>query len=127
MFPYGYQRVHTPSHNKLMRVSKDIVDGIESVHRSKFVYGSIFEVIYPASGSSCDWAYDTANIPCSFAPELRDRGRYGFLLPEDQIQEMRKNISFYEVVFILFLNSRSTDLIRPYLIFYQTSIFIYSI
>jgi len=86
MFPYGYQRVHTPSHNKLMRVSKDIVDGIESVHRSKFVYGSIFEVIYPASGSSCDWAYDTANIPCSFAPELRDRGRYGFLLPEDQIQ-----------------------------------------
>ena len=106
-----------------MRVSKDIVDGIESVHRSKFVYGSIFEVIYPASGSSCDWAYDTANIPCSFAPELRDRGRYGFLLPEDQIQASSKNISFYDNLLSIFyfifriseLNCRLTDLIGLFL------------
>ena len=29
--------------------------------------------------------YDTEKVPCSTTTELRDTGRYGFLLPEDQI------------------------------------------
>ena len=70
MFPYGYKSSHSQSHTKLNRISKDIVAAIESVHRTKFVYGSISEVIYPASGGSCDWTYDVADITCSFAPDL---------------------------------------------------------
>jgi len=35
-----------------------------------------------ASGSTADYFYDKAGIKCSFATELRDTGRYGFLLPE---------------------------------------------
>ena len=55
------------------------------VHRKNFVYGDISTIIYPASGSTADWAYDTADIPCAYAPELRDQGEYGFLIPENQI------------------------------------------
>ncbi len=38
----------------------------------------------PASGASVDWAY-LRGIKYSFAFELRDTGKYGFLLPADQI------------------------------------------
>ena len=85
MFPYGYTRQHVPNYNELSQMSKEITDAIYSVHRTQFVYGAIFEVIYPASGSSADWLYDELDVACSYAPELRDKGRYGFLLPENQI------------------------------------------
>lgn len=39
----------------------------------------------PAAGGSDDWAYDQG-IKYSFTFELRDTGKYGFLLPESQIK-----------------------------------------
>lgn len=39
----------------------------------------------PAAGGSDDWAYDLG-VKYSFTFELRDTGRYGFLLPESQIK-----------------------------------------
>lgn len=36
-------------------------------------------------GGSPDWARGVANVTYSYLIELRDRGYYGFLLPEDQI------------------------------------------
>ena len=74
----------TPS----IQVNQDCLDDVIilfSVHRKNFVYGDISTIIYPASGSTADWAYDTADIPCAYAPELRDQGEYGFLIPENQI------------------------------------------
>lgn len=107
MFPYAYKREQCSNHNELMQNSKEICDAIYSgkhrprklgklcrkdlvvklflVHRKNFVYGDISTVIYTSSGSTADWAYDTADIPCAYAPELRDQGEYGFLLPENQI------------------------------------------
>lgn len=38
-----------------------------------------------ASGGSEDWTYGNLNVIYSFSVELRDEGRYGFLLPKDQI------------------------------------------
>lgn len=38
-----------------------------------------------ASGSTTDWTYDVANVDLTYTYELRDTGRYGFLLPADQI------------------------------------------
>jgi len=92
MFPYGYKEAKCESHDKLMDMSKEICDAIYEVHRKRFVYGDISTVIYVASGSTADWAYDAAEIPCSYAPELRDQGRYGFLLPEDQIKPVEEEM-----------------------------------
>ncbi len=39
----------------------------------------------PAAGGSDDWAYDLG-VKYSYTFELRDEGRYGFLLPESQIK-----------------------------------------
>ncbi|CAH1277423.1 CPA2, partial [Branchiostoma lanceolatum] len=34
------------------------------------------------SGNSADWAYTEAGIKYSYAIELRDNGRYGFVPPD---------------------------------------------
>ena len=39
----------------------------------------------PFSGGSADWAKGVANIKYSYLLEIRDDGRYGFLLPPEQI------------------------------------------
>ena len=37
------------------------------------------------SGGSIDWTYGFLGVRYSYALELRDKGRYGFLLPDTQI------------------------------------------
>eukprot|EP00069_Balaena_mysticetus_P013103 bmy_08066T0 len=55
-----------------------------------FLSGTEYQVcptcttVYPASGSSVDWAYDNG-IKYGFTFELRDIGHYGFFLPANQI------------------------------------------
>ena len=44
MFPYGYKAQKAENYDQLMVMSKEIVDAISSVHRTKFVYGPINEV-----------------------------------------------------------------------------------
>lgn len=46
---------------------------------------SIILPVDPAAGGSDDWAYDLG-VKYSYTFELRDTGRYGFLLPESQIK-----------------------------------------
>ncbi|XP_051839269.1 mast cell carboxypeptidase A [Antechinus flavipes] len=85
MFPYGYTKVMTPNHEELFKISKIATEALATRYETEYVYGPIATTIYPTSGSSIDWTYDLG-IKRSFAFELRDRGRYGFLLPESQIK-----------------------------------------
>ncbi|XP_076358373.1 carboxypeptidase B-like [Tachypleus tridentatus] len=85
MIPYGYTSALPHDYNNLMRISKAGVDAIYSVHRTSYKYGPIATIIYKAAGSSLDWTYDKAGVKVGFALELRDTGRYGFLLPKEQI------------------------------------------
>lgn len=72
----------------LARVSKFATGAIYDTYGSEFQYGPVSTTIYPSTGSTIDYLYHTEKIPCPFAVELRDTGRYGFLLPEDQIMEV---------------------------------------
>lgn len=46
---------------------------------------SLFILADKNSGGSKDYTYGVLKIKYSFALELRDRGKYGFLLPANQI------------------------------------------
>ncbi|XP_074860827.1 mast cell carboxypeptidase A-like [Carettochelys insculpta] len=85
MFPYGYTFNKAPNHAELMKVAKAAVEALSSLYGTKYEYGASATVIYPTSGGSDDWAYDQG-IKYSFIFELRDKGRYGFLLPESKIK-----------------------------------------
>jgi hypothetical protein len=69
----------------MQATSAKVVAAIESVHGTKFEYGSISRIIYQSSGSSVDYMYGVHGLVQSYGPELRDTGQYGFLLPEEQI------------------------------------------
>jgi carboxypeptidase B len=49
-------------------------------------FSRCFLISDPAAGGSDDWAYDQG-IKYSFTFELRDKGFFGFLLPESQIRQ----------------------------------------
>ncbi|GCB74245.1 carboxypeptidase A1-like [Scyliorhinus torazame] len=84
MFPYGYTSTKPKDYNELMELSKKSITALASVHGTKYRYGPILTTIYQSSGSSIDWAYDQG-IKYAFCFELRDTGRYGFILPANQI------------------------------------------
>ncbi|XP_027731781.1 mast cell carboxypeptidase A [Vombatus ursinus] len=85
LFPYGYTEVPVPNNEELYKISRIATESLATLYETQYVYGPIATTIYPTSGSSVDWAYDMG-IKRSFAFELRDKGRYGFLLPESQIK-----------------------------------------
>lgn len=45
----------------------------------------VFCFLDPASGSSMDWVKSAFKVPITYTYELRDTGRYGFVLPPEQI------------------------------------------
>uniref|UniRef100_A0A8C9ZYV0 Carboxypeptidase A4 n=1 Tax=Sander lucioperca TaxID=283035 RepID=A0A8C9ZYV0_SANLU len=71
MYPYGYSCGSVPHQPELVRKEKHTVE-------------SHLFLSDPASGGSIDWSYNLG-IKYSFAFELRDTGRYGFILPANQI------------------------------------------
>uniref|UniRef100_A0A8C3K1J4 Carboxypeptidase A2 n=1 Tax=Calidris pygmaea TaxID=425635 RepID=A0A8C3K1J4_9CHAR len=88
MYPYGYKCTPPADYAELVRhhdlVLASSLLSIRSLYGTTFTVGSICTTIYQASGGSIDWSYDYG-IKYSFAFELRDTGRYGFVLPASQI------------------------------------------
>ncbi|KFO27861.1 Carboxypeptidase B2 [Fukomys damarensis] len=86
LFPYSYNRSKSKDHEELSLVAREAVRAIESIHKNtKYTHGSGSDTLYLAPGGSDDWIYDLG-IKYSFTIELRDTGRYGFLLPERYIK-----------------------------------------
>ncbi|OPJ76432.1 carboxypeptidase A2 precursor isoform C [Patagioenas fasciata monilis] len=84
MYPYGYKCTQPADYEELDALGRAAASSIQSLYGTTFTVGSICNTIYQASGGSIDWSYDYG-IKYSFAFELRDTGRYGFLLPASQI------------------------------------------
>ncbi|KAF6085613.1 carboxypeptidase A5 [Phyllostomus discolor] len=84
MYPYGHSLEPVADQEELHSLAKRAVQALYKVHGIKYIYGSISTTLYVASGITLDWAYDSG-IKYSFSFELRDTGRYGFLLPASQI------------------------------------------
>ncbi|XP_066477618.1 mast cell carboxypeptidase A-like [Tiliqua scincoides] len=91
LFPYGYTFEKTSNHEELTELAKGAAKAIFSLYGKEYKYGTSATVLYSSSGCSDDWAY-TQGIKYSFTLELRDTGKYGFLLPESQIKSTSKEI-----------------------------------
>jgi len=85
MQPYGWTAARPAKYDDQRRAGLDAVAAIKRTHQKTYQEGSIYTIIYPASGSSADWAYDTCHVGYPYGVELRDTGQYGFLLPANQI------------------------------------------
>uniref|UniRef100_A0A5F9DP59 Carboxypeptidase A4 n=1 Tax=Oryctolagus cuniculus TaxID=9986 RepID=A0A5F9DP59_RABIT len=84
MYPYGYTVKKARDADELDEVAQRAAKALASVSGTEYQVGPTCTTVYPASGSSIDWAYDNG-IKYAFTFELRDTGHYGFLLPANQI------------------------------------------
>ncbi|KAM5255506.1 carboxypeptidase A4 isoform 2-T2 [Ctenodactylus gundi] len=84
MYPYGYTLKKAPDAKELDEVAARAAKALASLSGTEYQVGPTCTTVYPASGSSIDWAYDNG-IKYAFTFELRDTGHYGFLLPANQI------------------------------------------
>ena len=86
MTPFGSDCRNLPKdHTTLQRGGELAASALKSTHGTRFKVGPVCQIIYQASGGSLDWTYDKARVKYSYAVELRDTGRHGFILPPDQI------------------------------------------
>jgi len=83
--PWGYTDALPAAYTDQNNLSAAAVAAIKSVYGTTYEYGPISTTIYPASGSSADYTYGVCGVKYSYGVELRDTGKYGFLLPSDQI------------------------------------------
>uniref|UniRef100_A0A0N5B8V4 Peptidase_M14 domain-containing protein n=1 Tax=Strongyloides papillosus TaxID=174720 RepID=A0A0N5B8V4_STREA len=87
IYPYGYDHVYPSNVNDLRDISNKATQAIYSIHQSNFNFGSICDIVYPASGSTIDYATSIGGIKHAFAMELRPNEYVssGFVLPSSQI------------------------------------------
>ncbi|XP_070686334.1 carboxypeptidase A5 [Pempheris klunzingeri] len=84
LYPYGYTRTPVKDQTELHNLAKKAITDLASLYGTRYRYGSIINTIYQASGGTIDWTYNQG-IKYSYTFELRDTGRYGFILPANQI------------------------------------------
>ncbi|KAF9102458.1 Carboxypeptidase A4 [Mortierella sp. GBA35] len=86
MTPFGADCSKIPKDDEdIMEAGMGAAKALKDVHGKKFAVGSVCKIIYQASGGSLDWTYAEGGVKYSYAVELRDTGRHGFLLPEEEI------------------------------------------
>jgi murein tripeptide amidase MpaA len=84
LWPYGYgYDAYPDNYQEIKKLAEDASDALYQVH------GTVFDPInsadlYPAAGAADDW-YKSIGMRYVFTTELRDTGRYGFVLPKEQI------------------------------------------
>jgi murein tripeptide amidase MpaA len=83
--PWGYSTDDCPDNAIQQQMANGAAAEVKKVHGKTYEVGSTGQILYIASGSSPDWVYGAAHITYAYTIELRDTGRYGFLLPADQI------------------------------------------
>ncbi|KAK9516238.1 hypothetical protein VZT92_024181 [Zoarces viviparus] len=84
LYPYGYTRTPVKDQTELHNLAQKAITDLASLYGTRYRYGSIINTIYQASGGTIDWTYNQG-IKYSYTFELRDTGRYGFILPANQI------------------------------------------
>lgn len=81
--PWGWDSSKPNDYNQLKKLGDGMSAAIKQVHGMDYSSIAAYELYY-ASGISSDWLYGDARM-MGYCIELRDTGRYGFILPPDQI------------------------------------------
>ncbi|XP_015174391.1 PREDICTED: zinc carboxypeptidase-like [Polistes dominula] len=85
LIPFGHSNERIDNYDDLMEIGRFSVKALAMRYGTNYTVGNIVDVIYPASGGSMDWVRATIGPRITYTYELRDKGRYAFLLPSDQI------------------------------------------
>ncbi|XP_075211068.1 carboxypeptidase B-like isoform X2 [Lycorma delicatula] len=90
LYPWGYSARVPPDYADLDRVGRKAAAAIQNAGGPAYTVGNSASTLYSASGGADDWAKGVAGIKYSYTIELRDNGRYGFVLPAQFIEPCGK-------------------------------------
>ncbi|KAI1407049.1 hypothetical protein F5Y13DRAFT_141917 [Hypoxylon sp. FL1857] len=87
--PFGYKEtLYAPELGKWTKaagmVSETIRDSSDA--RTTFTFGPSGAALYPTTGAAPDHVYSIGRAEFSYTIELRDTGKFGFVLPPEQIR-----------------------------------------
>ncbi|XP_018306895.1 carboxypeptidase B [Mycetomoellerius zeteki] len=87
LYPWGYDQRLPPDYRDLDAVGLEAAEYMkyEGGDNTKYIVGNSAITLYPAAGGSDDWAKALLKIKYAYTIELRDTGKYGFLLPPQYI------------------------------------------
>ena len=92
LYPYAYDFTLQPSNRaECNSVGEGMVNALRAVSGETYGMGQQANTLQISSGMPNDWAMDAMKAagnsgPLSYRFELRDRGRYGWILPSTQIE-----------------------------------------
>ncbi|XP_060945023.1 carboxypeptidase O-like [Limanda limanda] len=113
LMPYGHPEISAPNYNELVSVGKAAAAEMEKFHGMTYTVGTSPQILYPNSGSSRDWAR-LMGIPFSYTFELRDKGEFSHLLPEEQIQPACEEAYAGALSIITYVHDKDfTDAVLP--------------
>ncbi|CAL1685712.1 unnamed protein product [Lasius platythorax] len=83
LYPWGYDARLPPDYVDLDKIGRQAATAMKKAGGAGSVYtvGNSATTLYPASGGSDDWAKALLKLKYTYTIELRDTGRYGFILP----------------------------------------------
>ncbi|XP_033232029.1 uncharacterized protein LOC117183007 [Belonocnema kinseyi] len=83
LYPWGYDRRVPPDYTDLDRVGQQAAAAMKAAGGagSDYTVGNSASTLYAASGGSDDWAKAIHKIKYTYTIELRDTGKFGFVLP----------------------------------------------
>uniref|UniRef100_A0A2A4JQ49 Zinc carboxypeptidase A 1 n=1 Tax=Heliothis virescens TaxID=7102 RepID=A0A2A4JQ49_HELVI len=104
MLPFGNTTEPLANYDDAMKIGRRAMGALSVRYGTQYVTGNIAEAIYHASGGSVDWVKERLKVPLVYCYELRDDGKHGFLLPEDQI--LPNNLEVMDSILELILQAR---------------------
>jgi murein tripeptide amidase MpaA len=85
--PYGWTCDSLPPNNdQHISLGNGMAKAVAAKYGTQFTVGPSCETLYATDGSSTDYVLDVGKAELTYAFELRDEGRFGFVLPANQIR-----------------------------------------
>lgn len=84
--PWSYTTSYPSDYAEIKRVGDAFSSALSRRYGTQYRVGPPSRILYAVAGGSIDWTYAVLGVKYSYALELRDKGRYGFLLPANQIK-----------------------------------------
>ncbi|XP_060823918.1 carboxypeptidase B-like isoform X2 [Bombus pascuorum] len=87
LYPWGYDKRVPPDYADLENVGRQVAAAMKKAGGANSVYtvGNSATTLYAASGGSDDWAKAILKMKYTYTIELKDTGKYGFVLPAHYI------------------------------------------
>ncbi|KAK8075901.1 hypothetical protein PG994_003173 [Apiospora phragmitis] len=112
LFPFGYaETLYAPELGKWTKAASMVSEAIRDSSSSEttYTFGPSGANLYATSGSAPDHVYSVGRAAWSFTVELRDTGRFGFVLPPELIRPAAEEMWAGQKVLLALLDETFFD------------------